>query len=105
MDSKTQKSYTDVWFKIKELYFKFYGQQFQLIMIHLDFEKAAHNAVLVVFENCQVVGCRFHLSQAWFRRIKNDKELNKHYAGKTIVYQRFQSFFSLNCMLICIKQI
>ncbi|XP_025410710.1 uncharacterized protein LOC112683768 [Sipha flava] len=65
-------------------------------MIHLDFEKAAHNAVLEVFENCQVVGCRFHLSQAWFLRIKNDKELNKHYAGKTVVYQWLQSFFGLS---------
>ncbi|KAF0748000.1 Uncharacterized protein FWK35_00029965 [Aphis craccivora] len=54
-------------------------------MVHLDFEKAAHNAVLEVFENCQVVNCRFHLSQALFRRIKNNKELNKHYAGKTVV--------------------
>ncbi|XP_022177387.1 uncharacterized protein LOC111038560 [Myzus persicae] len=96
MDSKTQKSYTDVWLKIKELYFKFQGQQLQLKMIHLDFEKAAHNAVLEVFENCQVVGCRFHLSQAWFRHIKNCKELNKHYTGKTVVYQWLQSFFGLS---------
>ncbi|KAF0773112.1 MULE domain-containing protein [Aphis craccivora] len=63
----TQKSYTDVWLKIKKLYFKFHGQQLQLKMVHLDFEKTAHNAVLKVFENCQVVGCRFHSSQAWFR--------------------------------------
>ncbi|XP_022163697.1 uncharacterized protein LOC111029131, partial [Myzus persicae] len=96
MDSKTQKSCTDVRLKIKELYFKFQGQQLQLKMIHLDFEKAAHNAVLEVFENCQVVGCRFHLSQAWFRCIKNYKELNKHYAGKTVVYQWLQSFFALS---------
>ncbi|KAF0757989.1 MULE domain-containing protein [Aphis craccivora] len=77
MDSKTQKSYTN-------LYFKFHGQQLQLKMV--DFEKAAHNAVLEVFDNCQVVGCHFHLSQSWFRRIKNNKELNKHYSGKTVVY-------------------
>jgi hypothetical protein len=86
MNSKTQKSYTDVKLKIKELYFKFHGQRLQLKIIHLDFEKTVHNAVLVVFENCQVVSYCFHLSQAWFRRIKNDKELNKHYAGKTVVY-------------------
>ncbi|KAL4131826.1 hypothetical protein QTP88_009075 [Uroleucon formosanum] len=80
---------------LNKLYFKFHGQ-LQLKMIHLDFEKAAHNAVLEVFENCQVVDCCFHLSQAWFRRIKNDKELNKHYAGKTVVYQWLQNFFCLS---------
>jgi len=62
-------------------------------MIHLDFEKAAHNAVLEVFKNCQVVGCRFHLSQAWFRRIKNNKELNKHYAGKNSCVRVASKFF------------
>jgi hypothetical protein len=87
----------------KELYFKFHGQQLQLKMIHLDFEKAAHNAVLEVFENCKVVGCRFHLSQAWFRRIKNDKELNKHYAGKTVVYQWLQSFFGLSYLPLHVR--
>ncbi|KAF0758749.1 MULE domain-containing protein [Aphis craccivora] len=92
MDSKTQKSYTDVWLEIKKLYFKFHRQELQLKMVHLDFEKAVHNAVLEVFENCQVVGCRFHLSQAWFRHIKNNKELNRHYDGKTVVYQWLQSF-------------
>lgn len=46
-----------------------------------------------VFENCQMVGVRFHLSQPWFRRIKNDKEFSKHYAGKTVVYQWLQQFF------------
>jgi len=67
-------------------------------MIHLDFEKAAHNAVLEVFENCQVVGCRYHLSQACFRRIKNYQELNKQYAGKIVVCQWLQSFFGLSCL-------
>jgi len=38
----------------------------------------------------------FSLSQAWFRRIKNDKELNKRYAGKTVGYQWLQSFFGLS---------
>jgi len=41
-----------------------------------------------------VVGCRFHLSQAWFRRIKSDKKLNKHYAGKTVVYQWQYNFWA-----------
>ncbi|KAF0762116.1 Uncharacterized protein FWK35_00008424 [Aphis craccivora] len=58
-------------------------------MVHLDFEKSAHNAVLKVFKNCQMVGCRFHLSQAWFRTN----------AGKTVVYQWLQK--KLIDYLIC----
>ncbi|KAL4082925.1 hypothetical protein QTP88_029579 [Uroleucon formosanum] len=62
------------------------------------YEKAAHNAVLEVLENCIILGCRFHLSQAWFRRIQSDKELYKHYMEKTYVYKWFQSFFGLSCI-------
>ncbi|KAL5239205.1 hypothetical protein ACI65C_006615 [Semiaphis heraclei] len=43
-------------------------------------------------------GCRFHLSQAWFRRIQRDKELYKHYMEKTDVYKWLQSFFGLSCI-------
>lgn len=45
---------TDVRLNTKEFYLKFHRKRFELEMIHLDFEKAAHNAVLQVFENSQV---------------------------------------------------
>ncbi|KAE9523121.1 hypothetical protein AGLY_016489 [Aphis glycines] len=62
-----------------------------------DYEKADYNAVLEVFENC-ILGCCFHLSQAWFRRIQSDKELYKHYMEKTDVYKWLQSVFGLSCI-------
>lgn len=35
-----------------------------------DFEKAIHNAVRAVWQDSQLIGCRFHLGQAWFRKIQ-----------------------------------
>ena len=35
-----------------------------------DFEKAIHNAVESVWPTVEVIGCRFHLSQAWWRKIQ-----------------------------------
>lgn len=34
-----------------------------------DFEKSIHNAVQTVWQS-QLIGCRFHLGQAWFRKIQ-----------------------------------
>jgi len=36
-----------------------------------DFERAAMNAVEVKFPKSQLVGCRFHLGQTWWRRIQS----------------------------------
>lgn len=36
----------------------------------VDFEEAIHNAVASVFPDLTLVGCRFHLSQAWYRNIQ-----------------------------------
>lgn len=36
----------------------------------VDFEKAIHLAILNTWPNAKIVGCRFHLSQAWYRKIQ-----------------------------------
>ncbi|KAF6215693.1 hypothetical protein GE061_000024 [Apolygus lucorum] len=36
-----------------------------------DFEKAVHNAAKKVWPTTNVRGCKFHLAQAWFRKIQN----------------------------------
>ena len=37
----------------------------------LDFEKAMINATKIHFQDCKVQGCRFHLGQSWWRKMKN----------------------------------
>lgn len=40
-------------------------------VIVADFEIAIHNAIRAEFSDSKVIGCRFHLAQAWFRKIQN----------------------------------
>ncbi|KAE9536151.1 hypothetical protein AGLY_007374 [Aphis glycines] len=37
----------------------------------VDFEKSLHNAIITVWPTIILHGCRFHLSQAWWRKIQN----------------------------------
>lgn len=38
--------------------------------VHIDFEQSIHSAVRLVWPMSQIKGCRFHLGQAWFRKIQ-----------------------------------
>lgn len=42
-----------------------------------DFEKAFHNSLRSVWQETELVVCRFHFGQAWFRKIQN-LGLNPH---------------------------
>lgn len=46
------------------------GLNFKPKKVVADFEKAIHNAVQAVWQESQLIGCRFHLGQAWFRKIQ-----------------------------------
>lgn len=50
----------------------------------VDFEIAIHNAIKSVWPNVKLVGCRFHLRQAWFRKIQN-LGLTSTYKDKTSI--------------------
>ena len=39
--------------------------------IMLYFEKAMINAATISFPGCKVQGCRFHLGQSWWKKMKN----------------------------------
>jgi len=44
----------------------------------VDYEIAIHNAVLQVWNDIKITGCRFHLAQAWYRQIQK-LGLTQHY--------------------------
>lgn len=66
--SKTEQVYIEMFRHVKAIALD-YDLELELEQIHLDFEKASHQAVRVVWPNISVKGCHFHLSQAWYRKI------------------------------------
>jgi len=38
--------------------------------VTVDFEISIHNAVLSIWPSTNLIGCRFHLTQAWYRKIQ-----------------------------------
>jgi hypothetical protein len=69
LQHKTEQSYvlflTKIRDKCAQLEF-----QFEPSVVMLDFEIAAHKAASAVFPNAQILACRFHIGQSWWRHIQ-----------------------------------
>jgi hypothetical protein len=65
--------------KCKEINLKFQPEE-----IVIDFEKSIHNAVKIVRNEVKIIGCRFHISQAWWRKVQ-ELGLSKDYKERTEV--------------------
>lgn len=37
--------------------------------LRFDFEIGAHEAIIDIFPDAKLMGCRFHLGQAWWRKV------------------------------------
>jgi hypothetical protein len=48
-----------------------FGVNFDISVLHLDFEIAVLEAVLSIWPNVLIKACQFHLGQAWYRKIQN----------------------------------
>jgi hypothetical protein len=50
-------------------------QNFGLILkpktVICDFKESIHIALKEIWNNVNIFGCRFHLTQSWYRKIKN----------------------------------
>lgn len=99
LSNKCTKTYILMWTELQRICMKLTGKQFNVSTFHSDFENSAHAAVLTVFPGCEIVCCRFHLSQSWFRHIQSDKILLREYntsdsaSGKWLKY-----FFGLSLL-------
>lgn len=69
LKDKSKQTYIEMWQFIKELYLQHTSQTLNPCKLHIDFEIGAHEAVRQVFPNVQLIGCRFHLSQSWWRYV------------------------------------
>ncbi|XP_025208149.1 uncharacterized protein LOC112603676 [Melanaphis sacchari] len=70
---------------------------FKIKILHIDFEIGAIEAVKEVFPAVQIKTCRFHLGQAWWRKINGESKLRTAYNDKNNDLQIWlKSFFGLS---------
>lgn len=67
---------------------------FQPQNIVIDFEKAIHNACELIWPNSKLMGCRFHLTQSWWRAVQKFG-LTEDYKTNTIVGDWLKICFGL----------
>lgn len=70
LKDKTEKTYIDCLKSVISICIKS-DLVFEPETVTIDFEQAIHNGVKSVWPTVNIVGCRFHLSQAWWRKIQN----------------------------------
>lgn len=71
-----------MWTNLKNLYLQLTNNILNPQLLLLNFEVTAHTTAKSVFENIKIKACRFHLGQAWYRKIISIPILNKEYKNK-----------------------
>ena len=91
MTERTEEKYNCMWSKLKG-----HCESADLILrpsiIMMDFEKAAMNSAVSAFPAAKLHGCRFHLAQAWFRKIQS-LGLSSQYNAKESEVSKWLSYF------------
>ena len=65
--------------------------------IMIDFEKAVLNSIKTNFPNCAISCCRFHLGQAWWRKIQN-LGLTEFFRDRSSEEGSWLKSFGLHCV-------
>lgn len=61
-----------MWQFLNNLCLILFGKNLQINTFHVDFEIRAHQAIIDVFESIKIIGCKFHLGQSWWRKVRNN---------------------------------
>ena len=97
LPGKSEVIYRQMWRLLEELCLTVCNKVLDIKHLLVDYEKAAINVAHEIFPNAIITGCRFHLSQAWFRWIQQDKELLKHYLDElSEIGKWLRTFFGLS---------
>ena len=70
LPDKKEKTYEAMFQHFRRVFERLNGGNLENKTIHLDFEKAAHEAVKHVLPTFALRGCLFHLKQSWWRKIQ-----------------------------------
>lgn len=65
---------------------------------HFDFEIAIHNGFRKVFPGAEVRGCRFHIAQAWYRKLASLGLQATYLVGKSRTAVWLKTCFGLPCL-------
>lgn len=71
LPDKRTNTYLDLLSLLKSNIFSEFNLLFNPSEVYVDFEKAIHQAVNSTWPNIKINGCRFHLHQAWHRKIQS----------------------------------
>jgi len=58
-----------MWTFLKNICFEYLSTRLYIHTLHVDFEKAAHGAAKTMLSGITIIGCKFHLGQAWWRKV------------------------------------
>lgn len=94
LSTKTVQAYKTCFSLLKQTIFEKYSFSLNPTEIFVDFEKAIHTALLSVWPNIKISGCRFHLHQSWYRKIKSIG-LSSEYKSKTEIGKWLKNTFGL----------
>ncbi|KAF0704638.1 Uncharacterized protein FWK35_00034149 [Aphis craccivora] len=93
LENKSKTTYIDMWNYLKDLCLITTSKVLEIKYLHLDFEIGAHEAVRETFPGVTIFGCRFHLAQAWWRKINEDKILKNAYKDENSEFGNWLKMF------------
>ena len=99
LPGQTEEIYDHMWRLLGELCLTQCGKVLNIKSLLVDYEKAAINSAYRKFPGITITGCRFHLSQAWFRWIQTYKGFDylSHYNdNNSEVGKWLRTFFGLS---------
>ena len=71
LSSKSGECYRKMFTLLQECCYWKFNLSLEIETIHLDFEERMHTVVRKMFPEVVIKSCRFHLGQAWWRKIQS----------------------------------
>jgi hypothetical protein len=95
LPNKTTDTYINRFSLLKCKILKMYNISLNSCRVFVDFERAIHKALIHIWRDTQINGCRFHLHQAWYRNIQS-LGLISEYRNNSEIGKWIKSSFGLS---------
>lgn len=93
--NKTTECYINIFKSIKQKCEE-HNLTFEPKQVVIDFEYAIHNACIAVWPNINIVGCKFHLHQSWFRKIQSLNLSGEYNNSNSVIGRYLKVHFGLS---------